>query len=103
VAAVLEGIEKRLGGDSKSDDSVSREVTWKLVSVGSGVLSAIVARKLLAKVWPSDDDEDKGLIGALQWALASAIAVGVARMVGRRVAETAWQQATGAPPPGHSS
>jgi Protein of unknown function (DUF4235) len=103
VAAVLEEIENRLGGDSNCDDSLSTEATWKIVSVGAGVVSAIAARKVLAKVWPSDDDEDKGFIAAAQWAIASGIAVGVARMVGQRVAEKAWQQATGSAPPGQGS
>jgi hypothetical protein len=103
VAAVLKRIENRLGGDSDSRDSVSREATWKFVSIGAGVLSAIVARKLLAKVWPSDEDDEKGFVGAAQWAIASGIAIGVARMVGRRVAEKAWEQATGTPPPGHAA
>jgi hypothetical protein len=101
VAAVLEEIESRLGFD---DSSLSTEVKWKAVSVGAGVLSAVLARKVLAKVWgSSDDDENHGVIAAAQWALASGIAVGVARMVGQRVAVKAWEQATGTPPPGHSA
>jgi hypothetical protein len=102
VTSVLEQIENALGGDSDSDDSLSAEATWKLVSVGAGVGSAIVARKLLAKVWPSSDD-DKGFVSAAQWAIASGIAVGVARMVGQRVAEKAWERATGSTPPGQSA
>jgi Protein of unknown function (DUF4235) len=102
VAAVLEEIESRLGFDA--DASLSTEVKWKAVSVGAGVLSAVLARKALATIWRGpDDDESRGFIAAAQWALASGIAIGVARTVGQRAAEKAWEQATGSPPPGQSS
>lgn len=101
MSSVLEQIENALGGDSGSDDSLSTEATWKLLSLSAGVGSALLARKLLEKVWRTDPGEDKGFVAATKWAIASGIAIGVARTLSMRVAEKAWERATGSSPPGH--
>lgn len=83
------------------------DLSWKVVSVGSGALAAIAMRKLVAAVWPgrhtpplnpADRRIDWG--EALTWALVSGIGAGVARLVSMRAAASGWEKATGKAPPG---
>lgn len=98
--AVVKPFDSMLSSDG--DDALTAQMTWKLVSLGSGVLAGVAARRVLKKIWPSDDDS-RGLVSAAQWAIASGIAVGVARTFAQRAAGKAWEQATGSPPPGESA
>ena len=88
-----------------------QQVGWKLASTASGVVGGLVARKVVDAVWaafvPSDRepplnpaDRDIEWKTALQWAVAAGVGAGIARLVSQRAAAAAWEQATGAPPPG---
>lgn len=82
-------------------------VVWKIVSLGSGVLAAVGVRKLLAATWPGPNtpplnpaDRRIGWREALAWGVASGVGAGVSRVVSKRTAAAAWEQATGTTPPG---
>lgn len=83
---------------------------WKMVSVGSGVLAAVGARKLIAAIWPGSHhpplnpaDRRISWREALAWGVASGIGAGVSRVLSARVAAAGWQRATGTTPPGLAS
>jgi hypothetical protein len=89
-------------------------VVWKVVSTGVGVLSGVLVRQAIGFGWKklTSGREDPPLNPAdrrvswsegLQWAVASGIGVGVARLVGDRLAARGWEAATGHPPPGIES
>lgn len=102
---IQEEIGERLGG---SDSSAGEQAAWRAMTLLAGVLSAMLARRLVGAVWSRFKDDkptDPGDPGvswgtALQWAVASGVGVGVARVVAQRAAASAWQSATGAAPPG---
>lgn len=81
---------------------------WKLVSLAAGAGSAVAVRKIIAALWPSSRPDpplnpaDRRITWSdgLQWAIASGIGAGVARLVGQRVAAAGWETATGHAPPG---
>ena len=88
-----------------------QEVAWKVVSTGTGVLAGIAARKVIEVAWTSltSGREDPPLnpadrriswAEALQWAIASSVGYGIARMVSDRLTAAGWEAATGSPPPG---
>jgi hypothetical protein len=69
----------------------------------------MLARKLVSTAWrlgtgeelpPEDDDRAVGLSQAVTWAAGVGAAAGVARVLSRRSAATAWEKAVGEPPPG---
>lgn len=89
----------------------SEKAAWKVVSTLGGVAGGIVARSVLQKVWavasrsdlePPLNPADRRISwpNALQWAIASGIGVGVARLLSERVVAAGWEAATGSPPPG---
>lgn len=93
-----------------SDEQV-RLGGWKLVSAGSGLLAGLIVRQSLNLVWaklPSTAHEPPlnpadrriGWGEALSWSIATGVGVGVARVVGDRLAASTWELATGEPPPG---
>lgn len=83
---------------------------WKVVSVLSGLLTGLIVRKAMTMAWerlssgssepPDPGDRRVGWFGALSWAAATGASLGVARLVGARVAARAWEAATGDSPPG---
>ena len=84
---------------------------WKVVSTASGLVAALLVRRLLGLVWarvsptghePPLNPADRriGWGEALAWAVASGAGVGAARVVSDRVAAKGWELATGEPPPG---
>lgn len=82
-------------------------MTWRALSVGTGALAAIAARKLVGAVWPGRHDPplnpaDRRIdwSEALAWAVASGIGAGVARVVSKRVSAAGWERALGDTPPG---
>lgn len=84
-----------------------RSSVWKIISLGSGVLAAVGARKLLAAVWPGShtpplNPADRRIrwSEALAWGVASGVGAGVGRVVSKRTAAAAWQRTTGTTPPG---
>ncbi len=89
--------------------AVVSKVGWKLCGVGAGLLAASVTKKVVRAGWtrakggdpPADPKSpDTAWTEALGWAVASAVAVTVARLLAQRGAAGAWQKATGSPPPG---
>lgn len=94
-----------------ANDSRSDQLLWKAVSTGSAIIGGIVTRKVLEGVWttlgsgdvePSRNPADRriGWSTALQWTVASGVAVGIARLVSQRTAAAGWEAATGSAPPG---
>jgi hypothetical protein len=89
-----------------------RERMWKLVSSGTGMLVGLLARKLLRAGYTairkdagaaSPFDPTKARFSwpdALLWAAAAGIGLGIAKVVGARVAVFGWETATGTVPPG---
>lgn len=82
---------------------------WSVVVTGVAMAAAWIAREAASKVWsrfadteapvnPADRSASWG--AATGWAVLAGIAAGVARVVGRRGAVSAWQQVTGETPPG---
>lgn len=85
------------------------KVGWKVVGVGSGLVAAKASRSVLDKGWAAtkggEPPRNPAAPGtswpdALQWAVASGVAVAVARLVATRGAAGAWQRTTGHLPPG---
>jgi Protein of unknown function (DUF4235) len=89
-----------------------RERTWKLVSTGTGMLVALLARKLMRAGYTairkdahaaSPFDPTKARFSwpdALLWAATAGIGLGIAKVVSARVAVFGWETATGTVPPG---
>jgi len=118
VAAVA-AARDRLGRDLDTLDAEVRaqvsqtveKTTWRVVGTGLAILSGILVRKLLMRVWtrvtkhepPTNPGApDTTWVEGLGWALASGAAVGVARLVAARGATAGWRRVTGALPPGVS-
>jgi hypothetical protein len=91
---------------------IGRERTWRLVSTGTGMLAALLVRKLVRAAYralrsdasPSTpfDPESTGFSwpDAVLWAAAAGIGLGIAKVVSARVATLGWEVATGTLPPG---
>lgn len=80
---------------------------WKLLSTAAGALTAILARKVTAAIWPGSEepplnpaDRRVAWREGLTWAALSGVAAGVARLVARRSAAAGWESALGETPPG---
>jgi hypothetical protein len=96
----------------KEPDSLGRETTWKIVSGVSGLLGALVARKLLRTAWAaaSHDGSDGPILDpadrrfswkdATLWAVTAGIGLGIAKLISARLAVVGWEAATGTLPPG---
>lgn len=85
------------------------KVGWKVVGITSGLIAAKTSKKLLDKTWaktkggePPRNPAAPGTSWgeALSWAVASGIAVAVARLLAARGAAQAWKKTTGSLPPG---
>jgi hypothetical protein len=92
--------------------SVFGKLTYKLVGIGAGVLTAKAATAALNTVWgkakgsePPGDPADVGTpwSEALSWAVASGVALAVGRLVATKGTASAWVRATGNPPPGQQA
>ena len=92
-------------------DTVGRERSWKLVSTATGLLGALVAKRLLRAAYSAVRKDAPSTAfdptrarfswpGALLWAVAAGIGLVIAKMVGDRVAAIGWELATGTVPPG---
>ena len=85
---------------------------WKLVSVITGMLGGLLARKLIrttyqavrkdtAPATPFDPTNPRfSWLDALLWAAAAGIGLGIAKVVSARIAAFGWEAATGTLPPG---
>jgi len=81
---------------------------WKVVGVGSGILGALSARALIKAIWRNVLDRnpplnpaspDTGWGEAVRWTAAVGVGAGIARLVARRGAASAWTRVRGAKPP----
>ena len=81
---------------------------WSAYALGATVVAGIVARKALTTSWkvatgkeppqnPADPDVSMG--EAVAWAMASGVAIGVARMLATRKAASYYRKSTGHLPP----
>jgi hypothetical protein len=97
-------IDKKVKEQEKQDNSR----LWSAMSLGSGLLAALVARKVLDGSWraatgktppanPADPDVD--IWEAVVWATVSGTAIGVARMLAGRRAASYYARSTGHLPP----
>jgi hypothetical protein len=93
-------------------DRIGRERLWKLVSTITGMLGALLARKLIRAAYGAVRKDDAPATpfdptsprfswpDALLWAAAAGIGVGIAKVLSARVAAVGWEAATGSVPPG---
>ena len=91
---------------------ISRERKWKLVSVATGLLAGLLARRLIrgayqivrkdtAPVTPFDPTNPQfSWPDAVLWAAAAGVGLGIAKVVSARLAAFGWEAATGTLPPG---
>lgn len=81
---------------------------WSAYALGATVVAGVVARKALTTSWkvatgkeppqnPADPDVSMG--EAVAWAVASGVAIGVARMLASRKAANYYRKSTGHLPP----
>lgn len=89
--------------------SAAGKVVYKVVGIGAGVLAAKVARSALDTGWArtrgGEPPRNPAVPGtswseALTWAVASGVAVAVARLVATKGVASTWVRATGQLPPG---
>ena len=85
------------------------KVIYKVVGIGGGLVAAKVARSALDKGWAKtkggEPPRNPAVPGtswgeALTWAIASGVAVSVARLLATKGIASTWAKATGALPPG---
>lgn len=85
------------------------KVVYKVIGIGSGLVAAKVARAALDKGWAKakggEPPRNPAVPGtswseALTWAVASGVAVAVARLVTDKGVASTWAKVTGALPPG---
>jgi len=88
--------------------SRSEKLKWLALASGSAVIAGFAARNLVKASWRAFADDDPPLNPAaldteweeaITWTIATGLAAGIARLVARRGAATAWKQATGTRPP----
>jgi hypothetical protein len=84
-------------------------VAYKVVGIGAGVMATKVARTVLDKGWEKtkggEPPRNPAVPGvqwseAITWAVASGVAVGLAKLLATKGTANAWTKATGALPPG---
>lgn len=85
------------------------KVVYKVVGIGSGLVAAKVARAGLDKGWAKtkggEPPRNPAVPGttwgeAVTWAVASGVAVSVARLLATKGVASTWAKATGQLPPG---
>jgi hypothetical protein len=93
-------------------DMIGRDRMWRVVSTLTGMVAALLARKLIRAAYrvigndtdpatPFDPTSARfSWPDALLWAAAAGIGLGIAKVVSARVARLGWEAATGTPPPG---
>lgn len=93
-------------------DMISRDRMWKMVSVITGMLGGLLARRLIRATYqavrkdtdpatPFDPTNPRfSWPDALLWGAAAGIGLGIAKVVSARLAAFGWETATGTLPPG---
>jgi hypothetical protein len=85
------------------------KLMWRVVGAASGIAAAAVTRHALTSAWRAGKHDDPpanpassstSWPDAVLWAVATGVALGVARLVALRGAAAGWRKATGALPPG---
>lgn len=85
------------------------KVIYRVVGLGAGLAATKAARSALDKGWAKsrggEPPRNPAVPGtswseALSWAVASGIAVGIARLLATKGTASAWAKLTGALPPG---
>lgn len=91
-------------GTSDDDQGSAYGAMSTVAAIGAG----IATRKVITSLWtrttgnePPNDPADPTVAWkeALAWAAATGVGVGVARVVGRRVAADVWEKRSGKPAP----
>jgi Protein of unknown function (DUF4235) len=94
---------------------IRRERMWTIVSTSTGLLGALLAKRLMragyqatrkgtGSATPFDTTDARfSWPNALLWAGAAGIGLALAKIVSGRVAVVGWEVATGASPPSASS
>ena len=86
---------------------IERTLVWRVVGTLAGLAAGAATRALMRKSWQrakgSDPPTNPAAANvtwpdALAWTLASAVALGLARLIAQRGAAEAWRAATGAYP-----
>jgi hypothetical protein len=97
-------------GTTRDPELERRLRLWKMTSTVTGMLSAVIAKRLIRSAYRSirkdaprsafDTTSDRfSLSNALLWAVAAGVGVAVARIVSNRVVAIGWKAATGSAPP----
>ena len=82
---------------------------WRVVGGASGLAAAALTRQAMARLWRARKHDDPpanpassstSWPDAMLWAVATGVALGVARLVAMRGAAAGWQRAKGSLPPG---
>lgn len=86
------------------DDDADTDTLYSALSTVAAIGAGVLTRNLMTRVWtdttgqePPRDPSDPavGWQEALTWAAAAGVAVGVGRVVGRRLAAGAYEKASG--------
>ena len=86
-----------------------QRILWRVVALGAGAAATAAIRALASAAWRTTRHEEPPANpaarsvpwrDALIWAISVAVGAAVARVVAERGAATAWEAATGSPPPG---
>jgi hypothetical protein len=97
-------------GEPRAREVITRERIWNLESAVTGVLAAMIAKRLIRAAYAVirkqeprsvfDPDSDHfSWPNFVVWAVAGGVGLGIAKLVGNRVATVAWELATGTRPP----
>ena len=87
----------------------SDAILWRVVGGVSGLVAAAVTRQALTRLWRARKHDDPpanpaapstSWPDAVLWAVATGVALGVARLVALRGAAAGWRKVTGALPRG---
>ena len=85
------------------------KIVYKVVGIGSGLVAAKLARSVLDKGWAKtkggEPPRNPAVPGtswgeAVTWAVASGVAVSVARLLATKGVASTWRRTTGQLPPG---
>jgi hypothetical protein len=86
-----------------------QKIMWRVIALGAGTAAAAAVRAIATATWRTTRHEDPPTNPAVRgvrwrdafiWAISVAAGAAVARVVAERGAATAWEAATGSPPPG---